>query len=1047
MSAYEFKAVEQGVLDFWKEKTIYQKAVEKNKNGKKFFYLDGPPYTTGKIHIGHAWGKALRDSILRYKRMQGFFVWDQPGFDMHGLPIEVSVEKELGIKDKQEIVKKIGLGKFVEECEKFALKNLWPMVEDFKRLGVWMNWDNPYMTIRNEYIEGAWWALAQAHKRGLLYIGKKSMTWCPRCATALAKHELEYENRKDTSIFVKFPLEGKKTEYLIVWTTTPWTLPFNMAVMVHPDYDYVRAEVEGEVWIVAEALAPGVIGAVAGKKYRVLEMLKGEKLFGLKYTHPFLAEVKYHQDCKEPNHTRVILSDKYVTLDAGSGLVHCAPGCGPEDFEVGKKYGLFAFNETDEHGILMPSMGALEGLAAKKDDAAFIDYLTKKGFILEQTKIDHEYAHCWRCKTPVIFRATDQWFLAVERMREEMQSLNMNITWNPTWAGTKWFDSWLRSLQDWCISRQRFWGIPLPIWISPSGDYQVVASREELNKLSGKELENLHRPWIDEITFKNDKGETMRRVPDVLDVWMDSGVAPWATLNYPSDKKTFKDLGTPDLILEGKDQIRGWFNSLACMSMVSFGNIPYKAVYMHGFINDSQGRKMSKSLKNYITPYEITEVYGADTLRYYQIGGAQPGLDLNFNHEDAKLKHKNLIVFWNLHKFIIDLAKELGENPSKMDDSTMQALFSIEEKFLFSKLHSAIKKTTELFDNYKFNEIPWVVEDLYLTLSRTYIQMVRDKAALGDDRERKTVLYALYKTYTETLKLFAPIAPFITEHLWQVFKKEFGLSQESVHLCDWPKFDKKFIHTELEEQMQMAGEIIQAILAGREKAKLSVRWPIKKATIISHDKNVLGTVQKLEETINYQTNIKETKVHQEIKEIKITLKPNAGQIGKDFGKKSPHILKEIEQLTAAQALSDLATKNVYKLKIENETIELNKNHFITERTAPKHFIEVEFKQGIIYLDISRTQELDAEGYSREVMRRIQQLRKDSGLQKTDKAKVYVQTENTLVEMLIQWKDKISEKCGATIIFGSIKPTKEHQYAAKEKIKDYEVEVFLDKQLR
>lgn len=1045
MSAYEFKAVEQGVLDLWKDQKTYQKAVEKNKNGKKFFYLDGPPYTTGKIHIGHAWGKALRDSILRYKRMSGFNVWDQPGFDMHGLPIEVSVEKELGIKDKQEIINKIGLGKFIEECEKFALKNLWPMVEDFKRIGVWMNWDNPYMTIRNEYIEGAWWAIAQAHKRDQLYVGKKSMTWCPRCATALAKHELEYENRKDKSIFVKFPIFGKKGEYLIIWTTTPWTLPFNMAVMVHPDFDYVRAQVDGEVWVVAEALAQNLIEKIADKKYKVLETLKGKKIAGLKYEHPFLAEIKFHQDCKEQNHTRVVLSDKYVALDAGSGLVHCAPGCGPEDFEVGKQNGLTAFNETDEHGKFPPSTGALEGLYAKKDDETFIALLEKKGLLLEKSTINHEYAHCWRCKTPVIFRATNQWFIAVEKLREQMQSQNKNIKWNPSWAGEKWFDSWLSSLQDWCISRQRFWGIPLPIWMSQSGDYVVISSAEELKKLSGKELENLHRPWIDEITFTNKKGEIMRRVPDVLDVWMDSGVAPWATLNYPRDQKLHKELGTPDLILEGKDQIRGWFNSLACMSMVSFGTIPYKAVYMHGFINDSQGRKMSKSLKNYITPYEITDVYGADTLRYYQIGGAQPGLDLNFNHDDAKLKHKNLIVFWNLHKFIADLANELGENPSKMDDTVMQAMFSTEEKFIFSKLHSTIKKVTELFDNYKFNEIPWAIEELYLTMSRTYIQMVRDKAAVGDDNERKTVLYALYKTYTETLKLFAPIAPFITEHLWQVYKKEFKLGEESVHLCSWPKFDSKKINHELEEQIQTAGEVIQAILAGREKAKLSVRWPLKKVTVISHDKNILHTVEKLEDVINYQTNVKDIEAHHEIADIKMTIKSNIGPIGKDFGKKSPKILAKIAQLSSKMVLADLSKTESHKIEIDGETIELKRNHFIIEREVPKHLIEVEFKQGFVYLDVARNDELDTEGYAREAMRRIQQLRKDAGLQKTDKANVYIQTNKELCEMLDPWKARISEKCGATTVIGSIKPTRKHEHTATEKIKEYELTFFLDKQ--
>jgi isoleucyl-tRNA synthetase len=1042
MHPYDFKVVEPAILDFWKDGKIYDKAVKKNAGKKRFYYLDGPPYTTGRSHIGHAWGKALRDSILRYKRMQGFDVWDQPGFDMHGLPIEVSVEKELGIKDKKEIMNKFGLANFVQACQKYALDQLWPMVEDFKRLGVWLNWPNPYMTIKNEYVEGAWWALAKANERKLLYLGKKSMTWCPRCATALAKHELEYENRSEDSIFVKLQVEGKPNEYLIVWTTTPWTIPFNLAVMAHPDFDYIRAQVDGETWILAEALAPGVIGAVAGKQYKVLDKFKGEKLAGTKYTHPFKDEVKFHQEIKEKHAHKVILSEKYVTTDAGSGLVHCAPGCGPEDFEVGKEHGLPAFNEVDEHGCFSDKMGSLAGLVAKQEDDKFVQLLDDKGLIVDKVKVEHEYAHCWRCKTPVIFRATDQWFLAVEKLRDQMVEQNKKVYWVPDWAGNRWFDSWLKSLQDWCISRQRFWGIPLPIWTCVCGKYKVISSNAEIKKLTGRELENLHRPWIDQVRIKCDCGKEMVRVPDVLDVWLDSGVAPWATLDYPSNESLFKTLGFPDLILEGKDQIRGWFNSLTCMSMISHGQIPFKAVYMHGFINDSQGRKMSKSLKNIISPYEIIDAYGADTLRYYQIGASQPGLDMNFNHEDAKIKHRNLIVLWNLQKFVVELARELKTAPNKMDDVVMKALCGVEERFMLSKMNSAVKTVTELFDTYKLNEIPMVIDDLFLALSRSYIQMVRDKAAVGDENERKAVLYTIYKTLTTAIKLFAPIAPFISEQIWQNLRKEFKLEEESIHLCEWPKANAKDINQKLEKQMTMADMVVQAVLSAREKIKVSLRWPVKAVQIVVQDDEVLQALEELEDVIKYQTNCKEVHGHKEFAEVQMKVKANAGALGKAFGAKSPKIMAKLAETSAKSILAQLAKDGKFTITIDKESVELNRDHIVVEREVPKRFVEVEFKQGFVYLDTERSDELDAEGFARELMRRVQQMRKEAGMQKSDHASVYIQTDS--VKMLEGWKSRIEEKCGASVKIGSIEPIKKHAHAAEERVKDKVFKLFLDK---
>ncbi|OYT31855.1 isoleucine--tRNA ligase [Candidatus Woesearchaeota archaeon ex4484_78] len=1045
---YDAKTVEPAILKFWEDKTIYEKAVKKNQGKKRFYYLDGPPYTTGKIHIGHAWGKALRDSLLRYKRMSGNNVWDRPGFDMHGLPIEVKVEKSLGIKDKKELVQKLGLRAFIEKCEKYAKSELWPMVKDFKRLGVWLNWKNPYMSIKNEYIEGAWWALAEAHKKGYLYLGKKSMTWCPRCATALAKHELEYETIKEDSVFVKFKVNGKENEYLVVWTTTPWTIPFNLAVMAHPDFEYVKAKIKdsGEIWILAEALASGVIGAVAGKQYEIIEKFKGEKLKGLKYENPF-KELPFNKEAEKLEHAySVIMSDKYVSLDAGSGLVHTAPGCGPEDFEVGKEHSLPPYNELDEHGVFSEKMGEFAGLQAKKDDKKFIEALKKKGLLIAVTPVEHEYAHCWRCKSPVVFRATDQWFLATEKLRDKMIEENKKVHWTPDWAGNKWFDSWLRSLQDWCISRQRFWGIPLPIWKSKSGEIKVIGTKKELEEQSGKKIENLHRPWVDEIKLKSSKGEEMTRVPDVLDVWLDSGVSPWASLDFPADKKLFEELGFPDFILEGKDQIRGWFNSLMCMSMISFEKVPYKAVYMHGFINDAQGRKMSKSLKNIISPYEVIDNYGADTLRYYSIGAANPGLDMNYNHDDAKLKLRNLMVLWNLHKLIIELSKETECNPSKLDSNIMKPLMDLEEKFMFSKLNSTIKKATELFESYKLNEVPWAVEDLFLTLSRTYVQITRDKVGFGSDEEKKTVLYTLYNVFKENLKIFAPIAPFITEQLWQNMRREFGEDEESVHLCDWPEFDEKKIDLELEQTFNFVQGIIQAILSAREKAKLSVRWPIALAEVEVGEETDLEGVKSLKHIIQAQTNCKKINIQTKFPEVKEKLRIETAEIGKAFKKKAPEIIKELEKLDKNKIIDALKAENRFILNIGKERYDLTKEQLVIEREVPKQFVEAEFRGGIVYLDTTRTSDLEAEGFARETMRRVQDLRKKQGLKKQDKIDLYLQVDEDLKEKLDEWLGNIKTKCGAEECKLSEElPAKKYKAQSEEKIKNKIIRIFFNKQ--
>ncbi|MFH1455830.1 MAG: isoleucine--tRNA ligase [archaeon] len=1011
---------EEKILKFWDDNQIYQKAKAKTESGKKFFYLDGPPYTTGAIHIGHAWGKALRDSLIRFKRMNGFNVWDQPGFDMHGLPIEVSVEKELGLKNKKEILEKLGMKKFIEECEKYAISKMHPMIKDFKRLGIWMDWENPYMTVKTEYIEGAWYALSLANKNGYLYQGKKSMTWCPRCATALAKHELEYENVKDDSIFVKLPVIGEDNTFLIVWTTTPWTIPFNMGVMAHPEYDYVKVKIEdtGEIWILAKALAGAVIQMVAGHKYKIVEELKGLDLYKTRYKHPFFDEIPYHQKTFDENEKAysVVMSEKYVDVLSGSGLVHMAPGCGAEDYEVGKEFGIPAFNLIDEHGVFPEEMGLFKGLVAKKDDPKFIEAIDKKGFLVASTPVVHEYPGCWRCKSLVVFRATNQWFLAVENLKSEMIEHNKKILWVPDWAGNKWFDSWLRNLQDWCISRQRFWGIPLPIWVCECGQHKVLGSKKEVEDASGMKLENLHRPWIDEVKIKCKCGKEMSRIEDILDVWLDSGAAPWATLGYPGKTELYDKLGQPDLILEGKDQIRGWFNSLMALSMVAFKQPSYKAVYMHGFINDSEGRKMSKSLKNIISPYEVIEKYGADTFRYYAIGAANPGVDMNYNFDDLKLKHKNIFILSNLVNFLIDLVKTNNVKPNPIDKTKLE----VEEVYILSKLHSTLNDVTNKFNKYQLNEVPLQIEDLFLELSRTYIQLVRDKAATGTPKQKQIVIDVIHEVLLKIITMLATVMPMISEELYLKLKENgLGASEESVHLLDWPKAEASYVSVELEENFEHAKDVIATILSAREKAIISVRWPLSKVTVLTMNKDVLGSLEKLQSIVLRQTNIKQLLFESEVEGARVEITMNPGTIGKDFKADAPQI---------KQMLNDDVMKKIYKEGSANvDKFELNRTHIHVKETLPANLTAANFKSGVLYIDTELNKELEAEGFARELMRRVQNLRKKVGLEKSDEIELAIQTGYELNK----WKDDMMIKVGAkSLVF----ERKEFEHSSKEMIK-------------
>ena len=942
MERYNPDFIEKGILEFWKKNKIHQKSKSKNKKGKKFYFLDGPPYTSGKVHIGTSWNKALKDSILRYKRMNGFNVGDRAGYDMHGLPTENATEKELKLKNKGEI-EKFGVKNFVKECEKLSLRNLKIMNEDFKRLGVWMDFENAYQSIKKEFIEGEWWLVKRAHEKKRLYEGEKTMHWCARCATALAKHELEYERVRDHGIYVKFPVEGKKDEFLIIFTTAPWTILFNLGIMVNPDFFYARVKTGKETWIIAKDLMES-LKKKTGKNLDILTTLKGKELKGMRYRHPFEKYYTYSEFKGNKKVHTVILSKEYVDLETGTGLVHMAPGCGQEDYEVGHREKIPPFNNLDEYGMFPKEINKFSGWKAKIDDKKFIEILEEDGFLIHSETIDHEYPHCWRCKNPVIFRTTTQWFFSVEDLRQDMKRLNKEINWVPDWAGSRQFDSWLDNLRDNGITRQRYWGTPIPVWrCKECKDYVVIGSIKELKGLGGKVPENLHIPFIDKVKLKCKCGGLKERIPDILDVWVDAGTTSWACLDFPQREDLFKEFYPADFILEGKDQIRGWFNLLLINSMLAFGNASFKNVYMHGFVQDAEGRKMSKSLGNYILPEEVISKYGADVLRYYMIGGAAPGVDINYNFEDMKVKYRNLDILWNLHNYLIMQSNFLKKNPSKIKSPKL----GLEEQYMLSFLNSRIEEVTTLFENYQLNETAVKIEEIFLELSRNYVQMIRDKLNSGSESEKSAVLYVLYESLIKTLSMLTTITPFISEKIYQNLKKEFNLKEESISLLSWPKADKKLINKQLESGMQETSEIVQEILAQRDKEQIGMKWPLSKVEITSTNQSRL---KRFSEIIIVQTNVK----------------------------------------------------------------------------------VVTFKEGKkkIKLDTKITPELEKEGFTREVVRRIQMLRKKAGLNKEDKIELEINSPLELDE------DAIKATVGASKITKINSP----KYSDKFKVREKEFEI-------
>ncbi len=889
---YDHRAVEREVLGFWEKEGIYKKAKEKNKGRETFYFCDGPPYATGQIHPGTGWNKTIKDAVCRYQRMCGKDVRVQAGYDTHGLPIEVKVEQELKFTNKGDI-EKYGIGKFVEKCKGFATKYVGIMGKQFQSLGVWMDFDSPYITYHDSFIDSSWKTMKMANEHGLLHEGIYVLPYCYRCETTMANYELEYDDETDPSVYVKFKLKDKEKEYLIVWTTTPWTLVANMAVMVHPTFSYVRAKVGDEIWVVAKERLDHLM-TITENSGTVIEELPGRKLKDLGYLHPFQQRIHKYADRK------VVLSDEYVTLEDGTGLVHTAPGHGPADFIIGKRFGIEAFSPVDGKGNYTEDAGELAGKNVREANPLVIDILKDSGVLVHEARIRHRYPHCWRCKTPLIFLTTKQWFITISKMKEQMLAEIDRTEWHPDFAKER-FREFVSNAPDWCISRQRYWGIPLPIWKCAScGKVKVVGSKDELPP-----VKELHRPYIDEVKLPCECGKEMSRIPDVLDVWFDSGNAIWASLK-PEEAKAYSERA--DLIIEGQDQIRGWFYSLLGSGVVRYGACPYKRILMHGFFVDEKGEKMSKSVGNFVPLEEILDKYGADSFRLWGVSNTI-WEELKFSWDEMKKATSDLNIALNMVVFLERFYPK---------EKIQQAELTRIDEWILSRMNTTLKEFRSSFESYELNRASKALRSFLVDdVSRFYMKIAKDRIQGGENAEG--ALWTIYTVMLAVLKMMGCLSPMLSEHLYQRFFRRYE-GPESLFLTELPQEDGGRINSLHEKQMEIVKEVVSAALLARQAAGIKVRWPVRTLYVETKSHEVTDSVGSFSETVLSLMNAKEVKV--------VESKPQGDMASSAFAMGSVHIDKKMDEALYEEGLLNEVKRRAQMMRkeaglIESDRIELS----------------------------------------------------------------------------------------------------------------------------
>lgn len=1042
------KALENKIQRFWQEQNIYDKTSKLRENKPRYSFLDGPPYCSGRIHLGTAWNKTIKDAFLRYKSMSGYSLRRQAGWDTHGLPIEHKVEQLLEIKSKQEIEEKYGMDNFVEKCKEFAIKNKEDMTEQFKSMGIWMDWEDPYVTYDNSYMESCWWTLKKADERDLLVQDKRVITWCPQCETALANAEIEYDEIQDPSIYVKFELVNQEFDvpsYVLIWTTTPWTIPANMAVSVHPEFEYSYIKVsddEGKQEILL--MATGLIDSLFEEdQYEIIKTVTGESLDGLEYLHPLREEVPLQAEFSH----RIILGD-HVTLEDGTGCVHTAPGHGPEDYEVGVKNGIEVFCPVGENGCYTEEAGKYADCGVKDANPEITHDLYHNGALLKEGTIDHRVGLCWRCKTPIIYIATKQWFIKVTEIKDQMLEQVDAVEWVPSWAGESRFKDWVSNARDWTISRQRYWGIPIPIWTCEECDSKVVVgSKQELKELSGDDTltgDFVHRPHVDNITIPCECGHDMHRVPDVLDVWIDSGVAGWAALHYPQDpSENFEDWFPYDFITEGHDQTRGWFYSQLGLGVAAFGKAPYKKVLMHGFTLDDKGQKMSKSIGNVVSPEEVIEKYSADTLRFYLLDANKPWDDLKFNWDEVQNSSKLFNILWNVYYFSTTYMSLDNFDPTAHNKEDLT--FRQEDLWIRSRVNTLIKSVSEDIESLVFNRATEKITEFVLEdLSRWYVRLIRGRTWVeSDDPDKLGAYYTLYYTLKDLIRVLAPIAPHVTEEIYQNLVRGVECdAPESVHMLDW-EYDETEIDTDLEENMTHIRDILEASAHARDVARFKLRWPVQNITVVTESDEVKSAIESLEPVLLEQANSKKVTIETELENAIVIAKPNMSILGPKLRGDLGRVKKYFEQddVDAGIILDEVTQNGEYTIHFDDKDITLVEEEILFEKDVPENLVSCDFEGGSVYVDTEVTPEIYSEAMARELIRRIQDMRKDLDLNVEANIQVIVECSEEFKDAVLPHQDYISNEVRtANLEFDDI--SSDEGYTKEWKIEEEQLRIFI-----
>lgn len=976
---------EKSIVEFWKKNDIFEKSIEHRDGCERFTFYDGPPTANGKPHIGHVLTRAIKDLIPRYRTMKGYKVLRKAGWDTHGLPVELEVEKALGISGKPEI-EKFGIEDFIKKCKAsvFTYQSEWEEMSD--RVGFWADMENPYVTYHNDYIESVWWALRQIWDKGLLYKGHKIMPYCPRCGTSLSSHEVAqgYKDVKENSLIAKFKVLGKDNEYILAWTTTPWTLPSNLALCVNPHEKYVRFTIEGDenntVYIMAEALIKSVFGEDA--KANILNEYTGEELKGTEY-EPLYSFVKPDKKAY------YVIADDYVTMEDGTGVVHTAPAFGEDDARVCKANGLPFINLVDHQGNFVKETGEWAGTFVKDADKLVIRDLKERNLCFAVIPFEHSYPFCWRCDTPLLYYACDTWFIEMTKVRDRLLANNETVNWMPDNIKHGRFGNFLENIIDWGLSRTRYWGTPLPIWECECGHRHVVGSIAELKEMGincPDDIE-LHKPYVDNIKLRCEKcGGEMKRVPEVIDCWFDSGSMPFAQLHYPfENKEAFEQNFPADFISEAIDQTRGWFYTLMAISTLLFDKSPYKNVVVLGHVQDEKGIKMSKHKGNVIAPMDILNDQGSDAVRWYFYSNSAPWLPNRFSAKNvSEAQRKFLGTLWNTYCFYVLYANIDEFDPTKYNLCDLN--LTVMDKWILSKLNNVVKTVDDYLNEYKITEATRAMNEFVDELSNWYVRRSRSRFWASELTDDKVCAYmTLYTVLVEFAKVSAPFIPFMTEEIYQNLVRSVDENAlESIHMCDFPKHDEKYNFAEIEQEMDAIRKVVILGRAARNEANIKNRQPLSKLFIQTDNKINADYVNIILEELN----IKDVELTKDASGfISYNFKPQMRTMGPKYGKLMRPIFDEIAKMDGAEVMETLNSDKPICLNVQGTDVEVFKDDVLIDTQQKDGFVSASDAGFTVVLDTNLTDELIEEGFVREIISKIQTMRKDSGFEVTDRISV------------------------------------------------------------